>query len=309
MRVKNQETEEAIREKINKMFIVVKIDPKAVTPMIATPGSAGYDLCAIQKSVVPAWGRLLVRTGLKMQIPVGMYGRIASKSGLALRHSIHIGAGVIDSDYRGEVMVLMFNLSNKDYIAEEGSKIAQLILERVATPHVEVHDNLIETQRGEGGFGSTNIDVGPAKSEEPTNEESDEDWSGSDLSLAEVARRSQNNERFKANQINLEGAVKQWANVNLPEEPTAEVNIQRMRNFLKSCRRQHNILREKHGKTVKNFQFYRNRLKITQVKFSALGESMKKIGMKYKLAEKRFEEWKREMNKAQLQNFGGVVDN
>lgn len=82
-------------------------------------------------------------------------GRIAPRSGLAVKHFIDTGAGVIDSDYRGEVKVLLFNHSEVDFEVKEGDRIAQLVIERIYTPEVVVVEELEESVRGAGGFGST----------------------------------------------------------------------------------------------------------------------------------------------------------
>ena len=93
-----------------------------------------------------------------MAIPEGNYGRIAPRSGLAAKHSIDVGAGVIDSDYRGEVKVLLFNLSDTDFEVKPGDRIAQLIIEKYTMTEIqEVEGKLDDTVRGEGGFGSTGI--------------------------------------------------------------------------------------------------------------------------------------------------------
>ena len=134
---------------------VVLLDPRAVVPARGSPGAAGYDLSSLDGGVVPARGRLCVPTGLGIAVPQGTYGRIAPRSGLAAKHSIHVGAGVVDEDYRGEVKVLLFNLSDVDFEIKAGDRVAQLVLERVATPDVEVVVSLEDTERGEGGFGST----------------------------------------------------------------------------------------------------------------------------------------------------------
>lgn len=138
-------------------LLVQRLTPFAVLPSRATPGSAGYDLSASKKQCVPALGKALVATDLAIVIPAGHYGRIAPRSSLALRNDIAIGAGVIDSDYRGAIGVLMFNHGHGDFVIEAGARIAQLILERISTPPVvEVDDvSQYETQRGAGGFGST----------------------------------------------------------------------------------------------------------------------------------------------------------
>lgn len=88
-------------------------------------------------------------------MPPGTYGRIAPRSGLASKHFLDTGAGVIDADYRGEVKVLMFNFSEVDYDVKQGERVAQLVLERIVTPEVLVVEKLEESVRGAGGFGST----------------------------------------------------------------------------------------------------------------------------------------------------------
>lgn len=105
--------------------------------------------------MVPARGKALINLQISISVPAGTYGRIAPRSGLASKHSIDTGAGVIDADYRGVVHVLLFNLSETDFQIEEGDRVAQLILERIVTPAVMEVDSLEGTVRGSGGFGST----------------------------------------------------------------------------------------------------------------------------------------------------------
>lgn len=88
-------------------------------------------------------------------LTVGPDGRVAPRSGLAAKHSIHTGAGVIDADYRGPVKVILFNFCDKDFAVAKGDRIAQLIIERIYTPEVAVVEKLPESVRGAGGFGST----------------------------------------------------------------------------------------------------------------------------------------------------------
>ena len=97
----------------------------ARVPMRSTEGAAGYDLSAAQTAVVPARGKCLVKTSLAMAIPKGCYGRVAPQSGLALKKFIDVGAGVIDSDYRGELGVILFNFSDGGFVINMGDKIAQ----------------------------------------------------------------------------------------------------------------------------------------------------------------------------------------
>lgn len=134
---------------------VLRLRPTAHLPARATPGSAGYDLAADAPVTVPRGGRVLVPTGLAVVVPPGTYGRIAPRSGLAWKHGLDVGAGVIDGDYRGELKVLLFNLGPGDVSLAAGERVAQLVLERVATPPVLELDVLPDTARGAGGFGST----------------------------------------------------------------------------------------------------------------------------------------------------------
>lgn len=128
----------------------------ALLPVNGSTFAAGYDLHALEAASVPARGKAIVGTGIALAIPEGNYGRIAPRSGLAAKHSIDVGAGVIDSDYRGEIKVLLFNLSDTDFEIKPQDRIAQLIIEKYTrTEIVEVDGELDETVRGHGGFGST----------------------------------------------------------------------------------------------------------------------------------------------------------
>uniref|UniRef100_A0A6C0BKY1 dUTP diphosphatase n=1 Tax=viral metagenome TaxID=1070528 RepID=A0A6C0BKY1_9ZZZZ len=138
-------------------LLVQRLTPDAVIPARSTQGSIGYDLSSTEDIIIPAKSRLLVGTGLSMIIPSGHYGRIAPRSGLAYKSMIDIGAGVIDSDYRGEVKVLMINSSNVEFQVTKGMRIAQLILERASTPDIIEVGSLDETERSNGGFGSTGL--------------------------------------------------------------------------------------------------------------------------------------------------------
>ncbi len=103
----------------------------AKAPTRSSAFAAGYDLYAAKAATVPAWGKVLVDTDISIALPANTYGRVAPRSGLASKHSIHTGAGVIDADYRGPVKVLLFNLSGTEFKVEAGDRIAQLIVERV----------------------------------------------------------------------------------------------------------------------------------------------------------------------------------
>lgn len=131
------------------------LDPGATLPKRQTPGSAGYDLATSEDFEILPGQRRLVKTGLRVAVPEGTYGRVAPRSGLAVRYGIQTLAGVVDGDYRGELGVVLINHGSDPFRASRGDRIAQLVLERVETPDVAVVDDLDDTRRGEGGFGST----------------------------------------------------------------------------------------------------------------------------------------------------------
>lgn len=131
------------------------LSDKGKAPERATELAAGYDLFSSSDIVVPAHGKALVPTDISIAVPVGTYGRVAPRSGLAHKHFINVGAGVIDADYRGPLGVILINHSSVDFPVKIGDRIAQLILEVIRTPSVVVVDTLDDTQRGSGGFGST----------------------------------------------------------------------------------------------------------------------------------------------------------
>lgn len=138
----------------DRVLQVQLLTANARAPQRQTMGAAGYDLYSVEDVVVSPGTRLCVSTGIAMALPMGTYGRVAPRSSLSLV-GIDVGAGVIDGDYRGEVKVLIVNNGTMDAEIKAGSRIAQLIIEVVATPSVQIVDVLRSTERGEGGFGST----------------------------------------------------------------------------------------------------------------------------------------------------------
>ncbi|CAI5479582.1 unnamed protein product [Closterium sp. Yama58-4] len=155
----NQAPEEPPLKKVNfdpeLSLRVKKLSETAVLPKRGSASAAGYDLSSAHDITVPARGQALVKTDLAIAIPLGTYARVAPRSGLALKHSINVGGGVVDYDYRGNVGVILFNHSDKDFPVKVGDRVAQLILERIVTPDVVEVEELDETTRGAGGFGST----------------------------------------------------------------------------------------------------------------------------------------------------------
>jgi len=130
-------------------------------PSPASPGSAGFDLRAAlpETAVLGPGERLLVPTGLILEIPAGWEGQVRPRSGLALRHGIGVvnAPGTIDSDYRGEVAVILINLGAAPFPIQRGDRIAQLVIAPVARVEWEEAESLDESERGAGGFGSSGV--------------------------------------------------------------------------------------------------------------------------------------------------------
>ena len=128
---------------------------RAMTPTKGSKHAAGLDLFSAESCTVMPHERQMIKTDIMMQIPPGCYGRIAPRSGLAVNHCIDVAAGVIDQDYRGGICVVLVNNSEKQFRVEQGSRIAQLILERVFNPILTESTELPPSTRGTCGFGST----------------------------------------------------------------------------------------------------------------------------------------------------------
>lgn len=133
----------------------MRLDALAKLPRRGSIHSAGLDLCAIESLSIPARARASIRTGLAVSIPQGFYGRVAPRSGLAVKHGLDVLAGVIDSDYRGEIICALINHGEEVVEIEAGMRVAQLIIESIITPEPVWSEALGETERGAGGFGST----------------------------------------------------------------------------------------------------------------------------------------------------------
>lgn len=130
-------------------------------PQYATPLSAGMDLRANldEPIVLRPMQRHLIPTGLHIALPAGFEAQIRPRSGLALKKGITVlnSPGTIDADYRGEVMVLLINLSNEDFVVNDGERIAQMIIVRHEQGEFQLVEQLDETERGEGGYGHTGV--------------------------------------------------------------------------------------------------------------------------------------------------------
>lgn len=140
---------------------IQRLRPDAVVPQYMTAGAAGFDLhaCVDAPIVLQPGERHLVPTGIAMEIPVGFEGQVRPRSGLALRKGLGMvnAPGTVDSDYRGEIGVILINLGQEPVRIETGDRIAQMIIAPVCRPKIEVVDHLSETERGDGGFGHTGV--------------------------------------------------------------------------------------------------------------------------------------------------------
>lgn len=137
---------------------VKKLKEDVKLPVYSTDGSAGLDLFSAEEVEIPPGQWKLVGTGISIELPDGFEAQVRPRSGLALKGITVLNTpGTIDPDYRGEVRVILLNLSEQNFKVEKGMKIAQLVISKFERVKVEVVDSLSDTKRGEGGFGSTGI--------------------------------------------------------------------------------------------------------------------------------------------------------
>lgn len=138
-------------------LFVKKFVPQAMMPRKGRTGDAGWDLSSAEDIVIPAHSWKLVDTGIGITVPEGTYGRVAPRSGVSTK-GISVNAGVVDRTYTGPVKVLLVNHSDLDFIIKEGDRIAQLLLEKIVDECEVVQvEELNDTVRGDGGFGSSGI--------------------------------------------------------------------------------------------------------------------------------------------------------
>jgi len=136
---------------------IKKLSENATLPRYAKPGDAGMDFYSNEETTILPNERKLISTGIVMAIPPGYVGLIWDKSGIATKYGIKTMAGVIDSGYRGEIKILIHNLSNQIHKIEKNTKIAQMLIQPIECRKVIEVEELDQTERGEGGFGSTGI--------------------------------------------------------------------------------------------------------------------------------------------------------
>jgi dUTP pyrophosphatase len=138
---------------------IKKLDPGITAPAYAHPGDAGLDICSAEDVTLEPGERALIGTGFAMALPEGYAAFVQPRSGLAARSGISIvnTPGLIDCHYRGEVKVILVNLGREAFAVKRGDRIAQMVIQRVERARVSIVDELDETKRGEGGFGSTGV--------------------------------------------------------------------------------------------------------------------------------------------------------
>lgn len=158
-------------------LFVQRLVPTAAAPVRGSAQAAGYDLsaCLLDETGAPRADlglgmdpvthqftlfpgeRAAIPTGLAVTTPPSTYGRVGPRSGLAFKNGIDVMAGIVDRDYTGEMKVILINLGQKPFVISHGDRIAQLVLERIVQPDVEIVASLTNTDRGAGGFGSTGV--------------------------------------------------------------------------------------------------------------------------------------------------------
>ncbi|OGD67288.1 deoxyuridine 5'-triphosphate nucleotidohydrolase [Candidatus Campbellbacteria bacterium RIFOXYC2_FULL_35_25] len=136
---------------------IQKISEDAVVPNYAKAGDAGFDIYSSVDEAITPGEMKRISAGIKMEIPDGYVGLVWDKSGVAFNNGVKTMAGVIDSGYRGEILIVLKNLSEKTFEIKKGQKIAQMLIQKIESPEIEVADSLGETERGDGGFGSTGV--------------------------------------------------------------------------------------------------------------------------------------------------------
>ena len=136
-----------------------KAHPEAIIPKFARGGDAGLDIHALEDNLLHPADHMLIKTGLKMQLPPGHEAQVRPRSGLALKNKITLlnSPGTIDSGYRGELGVIMINHGNETFKINKGDRIAQLVIAEHESPEIQEVNDLEDSERGEGGFGHTGI--------------------------------------------------------------------------------------------------------------------------------------------------------
>ncbi|MFP6300579.1 dUTP diphosphatase [Helicobacter pylori] len=138
---------------------IQKIHPNALIPKYQTEGSSGFDLHAVEEVIIKPHSVGLVKIGICLSLEVGYELQVRTRSGLALNHQVMVlnSPGTVDNDYRGEIKVILANLSDKDFKVQVGDRIAQGVVQKTYKAEFIEYEQLDETSRGSGGFGSTGV--------------------------------------------------------------------------------------------------------------------------------------------------------
>lgn len=134
-----------------------RLDKSVEMPKYAKKGDAAFDLRSAEEKIVKAGHKELVKTALRIAVPEGYCGLIWDRSGLAAKNGIHCLAGVLDSGYRGEIVVVLHNLGKEDFLIEKNMRIAQMLIQPVDAATLTEVDELEDTERSSGGFGHTGL--------------------------------------------------------------------------------------------------------------------------------------------------------
>jgi dUTP pyrophosphatase len=147
----------SVRRETVLRLTIKKLHPDAVIPSYAhgPKEDAAMDLSSVERRVLSPGVAIGVPTGIAIELPPGCEAQVRPRSGMALKHSVTVNFGTIDPGYRGEIRVVMFNLGKTDYVIEKGDRIAQLVIARYEPVEWEEGDELTDSQRGAGGFGSS----------------------------------------------------------------------------------------------------------------------------------------------------------
>ena len=149
-----------IEEEQPQKLIFKKLHKDSCVPKKGSALAAGYDLFAYTDKdiIIESFGKARIPTGISVELPHNTYGRVAPRSGLTWNKFLDVGAGVVDEDYRGEILVILFNFSKENVTIKNGDKIAQLIVQKIMPTEPVIYEpeqDLSKTERGASGFGST----------------------------------------------------------------------------------------------------------------------------------------------------------
>jgi dUTP pyrophosphatase len=213
-------------------------DKDAIMPYRATKESAGLDLFSCENGIIEPHSKKMIDIGISVKIPYGYYGRIAPRSGLTIKKSIDVGAGVIDSDYRGNISVILFNHGDERFSFSIGDKLAQLIIEKIAHVTMISVRTLDYTNRGADGFGSTgisNLNIGinyngneneknyfSKNTEEETSEEENSEEDNSEEDNSEETSKEENSKETSKEENSKEENSKETSEEKNSKESSEE---------------------------------------------------------------------------------------